>query len=156
MKRHRALLLDERLTATIIEIQDTRQLSVGMLRELNSQSHERFDELSHQINEIYCELSKKIYEDQDASSAKEETRKEREDLEYRKSVVVQNLGHPDYDADQRLAAKNRFATSGDWVLQEAAFLNWLNGQDSAHSMLYVHGKPGAGRLHVKPGFYSSY
>ncbi|OCL02208.1 hypothetical protein AOQ84DRAFT_349486, partial [Glonium stellatum] len=127
LKRHRALLSDEKLTAAIEEIQDTRQLVLSL------QLHNRFQE-----------LSKQLYESHEKSAEKKATEVQ-EALYQQRHSVAEKLGPPDYEADHNRASKQRFSASGDWILQTPDFLNWLNPQNQSCSTLYMHGMPGAGK-----------
>lgn len=133
LKRHRSLLSDEKLTAAIAEIQDIRKLTVA-----------RSDELSQQLHNRFQELLKQLYESQEGLR-KKEARQEQEALRQQRRIIEEKLGPPDYEADQRRALEQCFSSSGDWILDDQNFLNWLHSRNPSNSILYMHGMPGAGK-----------
>lgn len=56
-----------------------------------------------------------------------------------------NKGH-------RRLPDQRYPTSGDWILKEHLFLQWLNPDDLSNSLLYLNGMPGAGKLRSEVHF----
>lgn len=40
----------------------------------------------------------------------------------------------------------RYPTSGDWILEEHLFLQWLDPSELSSNLLYLNGMPGAGKL----------
>jgi len=64
----------------------------------------------------------------------------------RKFAITAKLDPPDYEADQREAAAQRYSTSsGDWMLEEPSFANWIHADTLTSGILYLHGIPGSGR-----------
>ncbi|RYP62193.1 hypothetical protein DL771_009825 [Monosporascus sp. 5C6A] len=143
LKRHRTLLLDEKLTAAIAEIQEFRQLAVTRFNEQSAQSNTRFEELSKKLHDRFQELSKQSYENQE-KSAEREAREQQEALRQQRHSIEKKLGAPDYEADQHRASEQRFSASGDWILKNPDFLSWLDPRRPSHSTLFLHGMPGAG------------
>ncbi|KAH8693390.1 hypothetical protein GQ44DRAFT_595961, partial [Phaeosphaeriaceae sp. PMI808] len=133
LKRHRSLLSDEKLTAAIAEIQDIRKLTVAKSDELSQQLHNRFQE-----------LLKQLYESQEGLR-KKEAGQEQEALRQQRRIIEEKLGPPDYEADQRRALEQCFSSSGEWILKDQNFLNWLHPRNPSNSILYMHGMPGAGK-----------
>ncbi|KAH8880581.1 hypothetical protein GQ53DRAFT_669656, partial [Thozetella sp. PMI_491] len=111
LKRHRALLLDERMTAAITEIQTTRQVTTERVQNLAAASDTNFKNLSSKME----------------------------------SSIEEKLNPPDYKADYYSAEKQRFSGSGDGMLKNELFLEWSHGHDRTKNILYLHGKPGAGK-----------
>ncbi|KAF2684142.1 hypothetical protein K458DRAFT_279973, partial [Lentithecium fluviatile CBS 122367] len=146
LKRHRALLSDEKLTAAIAEIQNTHQLAVTKFNEQSAQSNTRFDELSQQVHNTFQELSKRLYENQEKLAQKED-KEQQQAMHLQRCIIKDKIRPPDYEADQRLASEQRFSVSGDWILKDPSFLNWLHSQNPSCGTLYVHGMPGAGKVH---------
>lgn len=50
------------------------------------------------------------------------------------------------DMGHRRLPDQRYPTSGDWILEERSFLQWLNPDDLSSDLLYLNGMPGAGNL----------
>lgn len=140
------MLLDERMTAAIIEIQKTRQVTVQHIQDLTATSDTHFKTLLSEVEAAYRQLSKHIYENQKMAT-QQESKQQQENLLAIKSSIEEKLDAPDYETDHQTAARQRFAGSGDGVLQDKRFLEWSRGQDKEkHNILYLHGKPGAGKL----------
>ncbi|KAK2601326.1 hypothetical protein N8I77_010782 [Diaporthe amygdali] len=83
-------------------------------------------------------------------AARHEAKKQelrQDEVEKRKWHLLQiknQLEAADYQQDQEMAAEARNETnSGDWVLQSPAFQYWADKADTRHSVLYIHGIPGA-------------
>jgi hypothetical protein len=144
LKRHRILLSDEKITAAISEIQDIRQLAVTRFDEQSAQSGTRFDELSQQLHSRFQEISEQLYKSKKMSADKE-AREQQEALRQQKRFIAGKLGPPDYEADQHRASEQRFPASGDWILKDPSFLNWIDPRNSSHSTLFLHGIPGSGK-----------
>ncbi|KAK7697207.1 hypothetical protein SLS64_013764 [Diaporthe eres] len=83
-------------------------------------------------------------------AARHEAKKQelrRDEIEKHKWRLLQikaQLGAADYQQDLEMAAEARNVTnSGDWVLQSPTFKHWADKAATRHSVLYVHGIPGA-------------
>lgn len=50
-----------------------------------------------------------------------------------------NRGH-------RRLPDQRYPTSGDWILEEDIFLQWIDPNNLSADLLYLNGMPGAGKL----------
>ncbi|KAJ0123834.1 hypothetical protein J7T55_012304 [Diaporthe amygdali] len=88
-------------------------------------------------------------------AARHEAKKQelrQDEIEKRKWHLLQiknQLEAADYQQDQEMASEARDETdSGNWVLQSPAFKHWANKTATRHSVLYVHGIPGAGKEYV--------
>ncbi|KAF4998447.1 hypothetical protein FDECE_11788 [Fusarium decemcellulare] len=130
IKRHRALLLDDKLTAAISEAQAGR----GEARACHLAVEARFTELSKQMNEILEEAKDK------------EARSLQESLIMRRRFISAQLAPGNYEADQQSAfLQCSTSPSEDWVLQDERFKEWLQPRTNAGSVLYLYGMPGAGK-----------
>ena len=144
LKRHRTLLSDEKLTAAIAEIQNLHQVTVKKFSDQSDQSSAELNGLWLQLDNKFQELSKQLYEIQKISTEKE-TKEHREALNQQRRFIAEKLGPPDYEADQYRVSEKRFSASGDWILNDPGFLNWLDPRNLSNSTLYLHGIPGAGK-----------
>jgi len=128
LKRHRALLSDEKITAVLDEVQESR-----------SSADERFSELSDELRSGLNEI-KEALEKQKAV--------QRDSICDQKVAMTAKLNAPDYKADQRAAASQRLLSgSGDWFFLEPAVVEWIQGTNSPScSILYLSGSPGSGLL----------
>lgn len=73
-------------------------------------------------------------------------RDEIEKHKWRLLHIKAQLGAADYQQDLEMAAEARNVTnSGDWVLRSPTFKHWADKAATRHSVLYVHGIPGAGK-----------
>lgn len=50
------------------------------------------------------------------------------------------------DQGHRRLPDQRHPTSGDWILEEHLFLQWLDPSELSSNLLYLNGMPGAGKL----------
>jgi len=144
LKRHRALLSDEKLTAAIAEIQVVRRLAVTRFNEQSAQLDTRFYELQQELHNRFQDLTKRWYESQE-KLVKKEAEERQEALRLQRRIIAEKLGPSDYEADQQRASEQRFPTSGEWILKDASFLNWLESRDQSNCILYMSGIPGAGK-----------
>lgn len=127
LKRHRALLSDEKLTVVIEEIQESRGVAEITQQQLSS-------DIKKQLDEIKESLKKRDIEQRDS-------------LLREKCFLVTKFEPPEYDADQHRAYSQRdVPSSGDWVLEDPRFKNWVNGNTRTESVLYLNGMPGSGQL----------
>lgn len=73
-------------------------------------------------------------------------RDEMQKHKWRLLQIKAQLGAADYQQDLELGAEARNVTNaGDWVLQSPIFKHWADKAATKHSVLYVHGIPGAGK-----------
>ena len=145
LKRHRALLLDERMTAAIIEVQNTRKVTVQTLRDLAATSDVQYKHLVGEVDTVYRQLSVQMYESEKVANQRELNR-QKDDCLVLRSSIEEKLAAPNYKADHQEAVRQRFVGSGEGILQDKRFLEWAEGQDAVKHILYLHGKPGAGKL----------
>ncbi|QYS97700.1 hypothetical protein H0G86_004921 [Trichoderma simmonsii] len=126
LKRHRALLSDEKLTVVIEEIQESRDVAKITQQQL-------FSDIKKQLDEIKQSLKEKDIEHRDCVLRE-------------KYFLVSKLEPPEYDADQHRAYSQRdVPSSGDWILEDPRFKNWVNGNTRTESVLYLNGMPGSGK-----------
>lgn len=78
---------------------------------------------------------------------KEELRQDEiEKHKWRLLKIKAQLEASDYQQDQDMAAEAGSETNtGAWVSQSPVFKNWVSKTATRHSVLYVHGIPGAGK-----------
>jgi len=62
-----------------------------------------------------------------------------------KSSIKEKLDSPDFQADHQAAKAQRLDGSGNGLLLDNRFVDWSKGNDPGKHMLYLHGKPGAGK-----------
>ncbi|KAJ3548304.1 hypothetical protein NM208_g1070 [Fusarium decemcellulare] len=130
LKRHRELLSDEKLTATILEIQAGR----GDVRAIRQTIETRFDELSRKLERGLVETRER------------ETRALQESLMHKRRLISAQLCPGNYAVDQQAAFSQwSSSTSENWVLQDKRFKNWLQPGPNTDRVLYLHGMPGAGK-----------
>ncbi|KAM7203083.1 hypothetical protein V8F33_002431 [Rhypophila sp. PSN 637] len=123
LKRYRDLISDEKITATILEVQ-----------ELGQSMEERMDELSRKLEHLQVDV--------DQSSAMQH----REQLDKKRQFVLSKLDPPTFEDDFERASKERRGTpSGSWILDNATFQDWADVTCSKHRTLYVNGSPGTGK-----------
>ncbi|KAJ4218040.1 hypothetical protein NW759_008634 [Fusarium solani] len=128
LKRHRTLLSDEKLTAAIIEVQQARREA----QELRNVMEARFGELSRRL------------ETDSEKRSRQEVEAMKDGLLQARCTISSQLSPGNYQDDQKLAFDQFFRSpSGDWVLQEPKFTEWLKGSNG--QILYLHGMPGAGK-----------
>ena len=143
LRRHRQLLLDERMTACIMEIQTTRSEMAQQFQSLSTDADTRFSSLLRETETVYQQLSTKLYESGE-KDAEREAQRQQESLMAIKSSIAGKLDTPDHEADHQQTLGKRFAQSGQGLLQDQRFLDWYQGRDRTGCILYLHGKPGAG------------
>lgn len=144
LKRHRALLMDERLNATILEIQHSRETTVSILNDFSEQSNTGLQKLLSEFTRQYSELSKRLYDIQ-AIAADRDSRERQGALIQEKHLIAERFGASDYEVDQEEAFSQCFSKSGDWIFEDQIFLHWLNPPVHSNCTLYLHGLPGAGK-----------
>lgn len=122
MKRHRDLLSDEKITATIFEVQDMRE-----------SMEDKLQELSRRLQQLHL------------STDEDKVLQQRERLDKRREFVFSKLGAPDYQSDFERASKERHETpSGDWILNNDTYQKWINAASKEYNTLYLNGIPGTG------------
>ncbi|PNP57543.1 hypothetical protein THARTR1_02541 [Trichoderma harzianum] len=126
LKRHRALLSDEKLTVVIEEIQESRDLAETTHQHLSSDIKKQLDEIKQ--------------------SLKEKDIEQRDSLLREKCFLVTKFEPPEYNEDQHRAYSQRdVPSSGDWILEDPRFKNWVNGNTQTENVLYLNGMPGSGK-----------
>lgn len=122
MKRHRDLLSDEKITATILEVQDMRE-----------SMEDKLQELSRRLEELHL------------STDEDRVLQQRERLDKRREFVFSKLGAPVYQNDFERASRERHQTSsGDWILNDDTYKKWIDTTSLEHRTLYLNGIPGTG------------
>lgn len=122
MKRHRDLLSDEKITATIFEVQDMRE-----------SMEDKLQELSRRLQQLHL------------STDEDKVLQQRERLDKRREFVFSKLGAPDYQSDFERASKERHETpSGDWILNNDTYQKCINAASMEYNTLYLNGIPGTG------------
>jgi hypothetical protein len=137
LKRHRALLLDERITAAVMEIQAHRQDSASQVDGLAQKSSKQFDAIIQKLDQNYEALSDQIYAIQALSAAEGQSHRIR-------IAMAEKLRVSDFEADHRIATEQRFSQSGDWIGESPDFMDWLQSPKKYQRTLYIHGIPGSG------------
>lgn len=123
LKRYWDLLSDEKITATILEVQDLR-VSV----------EDKLDELARKVQDLHID-------DNESAALKYQ-----EQLEKKRQFVLSKLDAPDYEYDFERASEERQGTSsGNWVLENETFQGWVDVTTSENRTLYVHEIPGTGK-----------
>ncbi|KAL6355459.1 hypothetical protein LRP88_11049 [Fusarium phalaenopsidis] len=128
LKRHRALLSDEKLTAAVAEVQEGRREA----QDFRDTVEARFSEISKQL------------ETESEKRSKKELEEMKESLLQARRTISSQLSPGSYEADQQSAFSQFFSSpSGDWILKEPKFKEWLGASNG--QILYMHGMPGAGK-----------
>lgn len=84
-------------------------------------------------------------------TARHEAEKQRlhqDEIENRKCRLLKvkaQLEAASYRQDQETAKARNVTNAGDWLSQSPLFKDWVDKSASQHSVLYVHGIPGAGK-----------
>ncbi|KAK7917369.1 hypothetical protein PG985_010977 [Apiospora marii] len=144
LKRHRALLLDERLNAAVAGIQESRDKTLQFLKNTAYQSSANFDRLDDKVGDVYKVLSAQIYGLTQSSGKIIATLQRDLPLEKMNSMFTK-LDPPDYQADQQMALTSCHGDSGTWIFQSPSFLNWMQSRVLPDCTLFIHGMPGAGK-----------
>jgi len=122
LKRHQALLSDEKLTVAIDEVRDSREAL-----------EDKLGELSRQFQQFHLD------------SQEERLLHLREALDRKRNFVLAKLDPPDQMSDLEKASEERKKpASGDWLLIEDGFQRWARLDTMEHRELYLHGIPGTG------------
>ncbi|KAI1114303.1 hypothetical protein F5Y14DRAFT_189934 [Nemania sp. NC0429] len=150
LKRHRELLSDEKLNATIIEIQAGREeirsgrdLVLTALDKTTDQSSSRFNDLKQQIYETFTQLSEQIYGLQQSQQVTEAHlhNSHMDDL----SVIVNKIDPPGFESDHLSAINSCHKGSGQWIFENTTFNAWTRSTTTPDSVLYINGLPGSGK-----------
>ncbi|ETS80318.1 hypothetical protein PFICI_07847 [Pestalotiopsis fici W106-1] len=144
LKRHRALLADERLNAAVSEVQVTRDQILTGLDVSSIETTRKIDYLSDQVSEVYRQIAQQLYSIEhriEDGDTKERTATLLKEVR----LLTQKLEPPDYEADHQGASEQRYHESGSWFLREPLFLRWSTSQTLPNTTLYIHGMPGAGK-----------
>ncbi|KAI0426032.1 hypothetical protein F5Y09DRAFT_346071 [Xylaria sp. FL1042] len=144
LKRHRTLLLDERLNAAVLEMQRGREQTLEQLNKSSGQLTNRFDGLDGRIEEVYTKLSSQIYDMQQSSKAEKAIQYAAIPIQEMNSIISK-LDPPYVDEDQYLALNSCHSKSGEWLFQNPAYLRWETSEALPDSGLFIHGMPGAGK-----------
>lgn len=69
-------------------------------------------------------------------------------IQQKRQQVLDKLGVQGCHEDKghRRLPDQRYPTSGDWILKERLFRQWLNPDDLSKDLIYLNGMPGAGKL----------
>jgi len=122
LKRHRDLLSDEKLTATIADVHHSVQTV-----------EDKIDELSRHLQRLH------VVDDDQAA------RRHREDVDGKRQFVLSKLDPPDYHFDLERASNERWnSASGDWLEADPAFAQWVDTTMTQSRALYLTGMPGTG------------
>ncbi|KAI1125678.1 hypothetical protein F5Y10DRAFT_294447 [Nemania abortiva] len=144
LKRHRALLLDERLNAAVLETQSSRERILMALDKSTNQTKNQFNGLERHVQEVFTKLSDQIYGLQQSTNSNGE----------RISSIVDKLDPPDYKDDQSSALASRHSGSGEWIFNTDIFKKWAHSNRMPESVLFIHGMPGAGKTIIASSIIS--
>ncbi|KAK4183033.1 hypothetical protein QBC35DRAFT_526351 [Podospora australis] len=126
LENRKKLLSDSKLSAAIEEIQNTR----GTIED-------KLDVLSKAL-ETQSEETRRAQERLNSNVL--------EILRENKESIVSRLDSLNYNNEQDNAFEQVIdATSGCWILKEAAFENWVHGETRQDAILYLNGMPGSGK-----------
>lgn len=69
-------------------------------------------------------------------------------MQQKRKQILEKLGSqgPNNDKGHQRLPDQRYPTSGDWILKNHLFLQWLDPNDLPNNVLYLNGMPGAGKL----------
>jgi hypothetical protein len=134
LKATRNLLNEEKLTATMSEIQNFQEATCS-----------RLSSLMREVERNYA-------------IDKEKAQLDADDRCHRMlASVLAKLGDPNYFEDHGLAASHRIpeTQSGNWLLNSNVFRRWSDAElASGHAAIYLSGIPGAGKIEqmTRPSF----
>ncbi|KAK0726533.1 hypothetical protein B0T21DRAFT_293535 [Apiosordaria backusii] len=124
------ILSDSKVSAAIEEIQTTRDATSEKLQSLED------------ILEKFLKTQSDDMKQTEERRALEAADRQRTD----KESMFMKLAPSDYEGDHLTASAQRYdVASGDWVLQDLRFKEWMNGTTSDQSVLYLNGMPGSGK-----------
>ncbi|KAK0728767.1 hypothetical protein B0T26DRAFT_869746 [Lasiosphaeria miniovina] len=130
LKRYRDLLSDEKITATIIEVRESRQ----SMEEFHQSMKGKLDEPSRNLQELHI------------GDRESEELRCREQLDKKRQFVLSKLDAPDYYSDlERASNEQRGTTSGERIFSHPTFQQWMDMSTVEHRSLYLHGIPGTGK-----------
>ncbi|GAW14444.1 hypothetical protein ANO14919_038470 [Xylariales sp. No.14919] len=142
LKRHRTLLLDERLNTAVLEIQTSRSEILVALDGSTKQSVDGFSRVEAHIRDVFTKLSEQLYGLQQSAKANEEhIRNSRMEL----GVIINKLDPPDFEGDQVSAMNICHSGSGRWIFENPVFSKWAQSKSIPDTVLFIHGMPGAGK-----------
>ncbi|KAI0402033.1 hypothetical protein F4802DRAFT_600410 [Xylaria palmicola] len=142
LKRHRTLLLDERLNTAVLEIQTSRSEILVALDGSTKQSVDNFSCVEARIRDIFTKLSEQLYGLQQSAKANEEhIRSSRTEL----GVIINKLDPPDFEGDQVSVMNICHSGSGQWIFENPGFSKWAQSKSIPDTVLFIHGIPGAGK-----------
>ncbi|KAK8004951.1 WD40 repeat-like protein, partial [Apiospora arundinis] len=144
LKRHRALLMDERLNAVMLGIKNGRDQTLVTLTKSADQSSANFVKLEDKVAELYTKLSSQVY-GLVQSSEKIDKALQRDLPCQEMNTMLNKLNPSGYMADQQTALQSCHKKSGDWIFQNPTFLDWLQSKALPDCVLFIHGMPGAGK-----------
>ncbi|KAK6839363.1 hypothetical protein PG987_005229 [Apiospora arundinis] len=144
LKRHRALLMDERLNAVMLGIKNGRDQTLVTLTKSADQSSTNFDRLEDKVANLYTKLSSQVYGLAQSSEKIDKALQRDLPLQEMNTMLIK-LNPSDYMADQQAALQSCHEKSGDWVFQNPSFIGWLQSKTLPDCVLFIHGMPGAGK-----------
>ncbi|KAK6857173.1 hypothetical protein PG995_007360 [Apiospora arundinis] len=144
LKRHRALLMDERLNAVMLGIKNGRDQTLVTLTKSADQSSANFVKLEDKVADLYTKLSSQVY-GLVQSSEKIDKALQRDLPCQEMNTMLNKLNPSGYMADQQTALQSCHKKSGDWIFQNPTFLDWLQSKALPDCVLFIHGMPGAGK-----------
>lgn len=111
----------------------------------------RHRELLEQVKStaIFGEIQRtRIALQQTIDKSNEELKRFFDVMQQKRKQVLDKLGSqgPSYDKGHQRLPDQRYPTSGDWILKNHLFLQWLDPNDLPNDLLYLNGMPGAGKL----------
>ena len=141
LKRHRTLLLDERLNTAVLEIQTSRSEILVALDGSTKQAVDNFSRVEAHIRDIFAKLSEQLYGLQQSAKANEEyICSSKTEL----GVLINKLDPPDFESDQVSVKNICHSGSGRWIFENPVFSKWAQSKSSPDTVLFIHGMPGAG------------
>ncbi|RYP66506.1 hypothetical protein DL770_008790 [Monosporascus sp. CRB-9-2] len=134
LKRHRALISDEKLTIAISEVRDFR----SEVQDSRKFLEEKLEGLSKQMKELQLE------------EKEEGIQKLQEQRSRRLQFVLKKLDVADCQRDLNFLKHARrerryHSSSGDWIFDNPLFQAWTDLTIARNSTLYLNGSPGSGK-----------
>ncbi|KAK4466013.1 hypothetical protein QBC42DRAFT_335816 [Cladorrhinum samala] len=91
----------------------------------------------------------KVREEIEAVRTAQREQAEAGDLEkhqMRLAQIKQKLQFANYQLDQEISTEDRSGSnSGQWIFEDPRFLTWKDLEEGGNQVLFIHGKPGAGK-----------
>lgn len=129
LKRHHDLLADEKITATILEIRDLDQPVQPL--------EDKLDGMSRRLEGIHISVDESAI------------LRQKQQLNDKRRLVLTSLDPPDYHNDLENTSKERgVGSSGNWILNNDTFKEWVEMAGVENRTLYLNGIPGTGRYVV--------